>query len=359
MDDTKVIVLYGARQVGKTTLIRELVKGLKHLWLNADEPDIRQMLQNKTSSELKTLVGEHSIVVIDEAQRVENIGLTLKLFADEIPGVKVIASGSSSFELSNKIREPLTGRKWEFMLYPFSYVEMKNHTSALEEKRLLEYRLVYGYYPDIVNHPGDAGTRLNELADSYLYKDILALGAVRKPDRLQKLLQALAFQVGNEVSYNELGQTCGIDNETVETYIDLLEKAFVIFRLGSFSRNLRNEIKKSRKIYFYDNGIRNSIIRQFNPLHLRNDNGALWENFLIVERLKRNSVQGLNPNIFFWRTHAGQEIDFIEEINGNLFAFEFKWTRRKKSKAPNSFTQSYSQHSFEIIDSLNYESFIF
>jgi hypothetical protein len=358
MNDNKIIVIYGARQVGKTTLIHELMKGSHHLWLNADEPDIRQKLHNKTSTELKALAGTHKIIVIDEAQRIENIGITLKLFADELPDVKIIASGSSSFELSNKIREPLTGRKWEFMLYPLSFSEMNSHTSFLEEKRLVERRLVYGYYPDIVNNPGDSVVRLTELAESYLYKDILTLGVIRKPDRLQKLLQALAFQVGNEVSPNELGQTCGLDNETVETYLDLLEKAFVIFRLSSFSRNLRNEIKKSRKIYFYDNGIRNSIIRQFNPLELRNDTGALWENFLISERAKHNSIQVIKPNVFFWRTHSGQEIDYIEEAGGILHAREFKWNHRKKSKIPASFVQAYPGHTFEIIDSDNFEFFI-
>ncbi|MES0492141.1 MAG: ATP-binding protein [Leptospirales bacterium] len=358
MKDNKVIVLYGARQVGKTTLIRELVKNTKHLWLNADEPDVLEKLQNKTSSELKTLTGDNTVVVIDEAQRIENVGLTLKLFTDELPGIKVIASGSSSFELSNKIKEPLTGRKWEFMLYPFSYSEMKNHTTAVEEKRLLEHRLIYGYYPDIVNHPGDAEFRLNELSESYLYKDILALGVVRKPDRLQKLLQALAFQVGNVVSYHELGQICGINNETVETYVDLLEKSFVVFHLGSFSRNLRNEIKKSRKIYFHDNGIRNSIIRQFNPVSLRNDIGALWENFIISERIKFNSVRQLRPNMYFWRTHSGQEIDYIEESGGELRAFEMKWSQRKKHKIPESFATTYPEHTFEIIDRMNFDTLI-
>lgn len=356
--DHKVIVLYGARQTGKTTLVREVIRGKKHLWLNADESDVRELLTETTSSRLKAIIGNHPCLVIDEAQRIENIGLTLKLITDEIGDVKVIASGSSSFELSNKIKEPLTGRKWEFLLYPLSYAEMCSHNSPLEERRLLNHRLIYGYYPEVVKYPEAAVALLNELSESYLYKDILSLGDIRKPHQLQKLLQSLALQLGNEVSYHELSQMCGLNSETVESYIDILEKAFIVFRLTALSRNIRNEIKKSKKIYFFDNGIRNSIIRQFNPLELRNDTGALWENFLISERFKRNTAGGFSPNLFFWRTHARQEIDYIEEQNGMLETFEFKWNPAKERKVPRAFGAAYPEHTFATITPKNFEKFV-
>eukprot|EP01035_Chromulina_nebulosa_P040785 gene40785-55132_t len=326
----KAIILLGPRQVGKTTLINQLAEktGGETLWLNGDEADVREALTNTTSTKLRALIGKNTLVIIDEAQRVENIGLCLKLITDNIKGVKVIASGSSSFDLANKINEPLTGRKWEFTLFPLSYNEMCQHHGLLDENRLLEHRLVYGYYPDVVTNPGDEQEILKQLSDSYLYKDILTWENIQKPERLEKLVQALAFQVGSEVSYNELGQQTGLDNETVERYIHLLEKAFIVFRLPSFSRNLRNELKKSRKIYFYDNGLRNAVIKQFNALAFRNDVGALWENFLVTERMKTLEYQRVFANRYFWRTHAQQEIDYIEERGGQLHAYEFKWNAK-------------------------------
>lgn len=356
--DKKVIVLFGPRQVGKTSLLHEITASKQNvLWLNGDEADIRELLKNPTSGKLKSLIGNHKLVVIDEAQRIENIGLCLKLIYDTIKGTKVIATGSSSFELANKINEPLTGRKWEFMLYPLSFSEMVQHTSLLEEQRQLEHRMVYGYYPDVVNYPERAKETIKQLADSYLYKDILTWERILKPDRMERLVQAIAFQLGNQVSYNELGKMSGLDNETVEHYISLLEKSFIVFRLGTFSRNLRNELTKTRKIYFYDNGIRNAVINQFNPLQLRNDTGALWENYLISERKKMNRYNGMFANTFFWRTTSQQEIDYVEEYDGELHAYEFKWAAQTKKRIPSTFLHAY-QAEGHIISRENYTEFI-
>lgn len=358
VNDKKVIVLLGPRQVGKTTLLRHNFSTERTLWLNGDDADTRNKLSNQSSTWIKQLVAGHERIIIDEAQRIENIGITLKIIHDNIPEVKVIATGSSSFELANQINEPLTGRKWEFKLWPISIGEMINHHSLLEESRLLEYRLVYGWYPDVINNPGDEKEILNTLSDSYLYKDILIWENIKKPQKLEMLVQALAFQIGQEVSYHELGQTTGLDNETVEKYVSLLEKAFIVFRLPSLSRNLRNELKKSRKIYFYDVGIRNAVIKNWNPISLRQDVGALWENFLIVERLKYKAYNSIFSNDYFWRTHAQQEIDFIEEYNGTLHAFEFKWNEKKKGSFSKSFTQAYQNHELLIVNRKNYLEFI-
>jgi hypothetical protein len=360
IDDPKAIIILGPRQSGKTTLVRYLVEeiGKKFLWLNGDETDVRTLLEKPNSTVLKNIIGKNKILVIDEAQRIKNIGLCIKLVTDNIPSVKVIATGSSSFELANQINEPLTGRKWEFFLLPFSFAEMTDHHGLQNEKRLLERRMIYGYYPEVVNNENDEKERLRLLADSYLYKDILTWENIQKPDKLEKLVQALALQTGNEVSFHELGQICGLDNETIEKYISLLEKAFIVFRLNSLSRNLRNELKKSKKIYFYDNGLRNAVINQFNPLELRNDKGALWENFLITERIKYINNERKFANQYFWRTHAQQEIDYIEEQGGKLFAFEFKWERKTKNKFPKNFLKAYPQSETEIIDRNNFEKFV-
>jgi uncharacterized protein len=353
--DRKAIIITGPRQVGKTTLLRSMFKGEDSLlWLNGDEPDIRLKLQNANTSQLKSLIGPHKTLVIDEAQRIENIGLTLKLIIDNLSDVKVIATGSSSFELANKINEPLTGRKWEMNLFGFSLEELTNHFGSLEEHRQLENRLIYGSYPDVINNPGKEEQVLSALADSYLYKDILAWNKVQKSDKLELLLQALAYQVGNQVSYTELGQITGLDNETVENYIRILEQAFIIFRLGPLSRNLRNELKKTRKIYFTDNGIRNAIIKQYNPIKLRNDVGALWENFVINERRKHLNNHQINVNAYFWRTHAQQEIDYIEERNGEMDAYEMKWNPSKKWKLPKSFGEAYNVRKQLIVSPENY-----
>lgn len=357
----KVIILTGARQVGKTTLLKQLTEDFDSknvLLLNCDEPDICLLLQNVTSTQLKNLVGGHTLILIDEAQKVENIGLTLKLMVDNLPDIQIIATGSSAFDLRNKLNEPLTGRKFEYHLYPFSTNELLQHTSQIVERRLLEQRMIYGMYPDVINQPSDGLRLLRELSNSYLFKDILAYKDIRRPEELTKLLTALALQLGSEVSYNELGRTLGLDKETVERYLDLLEKVFVIFRLSSFSRNLRNELKKSKKVYFYDNGVRNAIINNFSPLALRTDVGALWENFILSERKKLNDYRGNYVNSYFWRTQAQQEIDLIEEKDGILHTFELKWNENKKANLPSSFSRAYPQNSFNVITPGNYIEFL-
>ena len=360
MGKGKAILLVGPRQVGKSTLLKSLQGEQKQetLLLNCDEPDIRQRLENVTSDQLKAIIGKNTLVMIDEAQKVENIGMTLKLIVDSLPQVQVIATGSSAFELRNKTNEPLTGRKFEFNLFPFSIAEMVNHHGKLTENRMLERRLIYGLYPEIVNELGNEQENLLELINSYLYKDILAFQNIRKPDILDKLLTGLALQMGQEVSYNELGQLIGVDKATVEKYIELLEKCFVVFRLSSFNRNLRNELKKSRKIYFYDNGVRNAILNNFSPLALRQDTGILWENFMVSERIKQNSYNRDYRKLYFWRTQTQQEIDLLEEKDGILYAFEFKWNDKKQVKIPKLFAETYPEHRFEVITPTNYLDFL-
>jgi hypothetical protein len=356
----KAIILLGPRQVGKTTLIKSLfppsAEGIQ--WFVGDDPDTRELLSNATSTKLGALLGKTTTVVIDEAQRIENIGLTIKLIVDSHPGVQVIATGSSALELANTFSEPLTGRKYDMNLFGLSFGEMVQNTSLLEERRLLEHRLIFGYYPEIVTHPGEEQELLFNLSASYLYKDILAYQQIKKPLVLEKLVQALALQVGSEVSYRELGQMCGLDPITVERYIDLLDKAYVLFRLPALSRNMRNEIKHGRKIYFYDTGVRNAIIKNFNPLSLRQDTGALWENFCIVERMKMLHYGMKYVNRFFWRSHAQQEIDYIEERDGKLFAFEFKWNPKKSRDVPKSFLNAYPGSETAVITPENFESFV-
>jgi len=325
----KAIIVLGPRQVGKTTLLKNLAFDPDEiLWMNADEIDVQQTLSEVSSGSFKALLGKKKIFIIDEAQRIENIGLKLKLITDNLPDIQIIATGSSSFDLANRINEPLTGRKCEYNLYPLSYQELVEHHGMLSENRLHEHRLVYGYYPEAISNPGEEEERLKLICHSYLYKDVLLWERLHKTDKLVRLLQALAHQIGSQVSFNELAEMCSMDPKTVEKYVNLLEQAFVIFRLPSFSRNLRNELKSSRKIYFYDNGIRNAIINNFNPIALRSDAGFLWENFLVSERLKFNSYNLLNKNSFFWRTVNQQEIDLIEEYVGQLHAYEFRYTCR-------------------------------
>lgn len=357
----KAIIITGPRQVGKTTLLKSLLKEYpsdKVLVLNCDEPDVIHHLENVSSTQLRNLIGKHEILMIDEAQKVKDIGLTLKLIVDNIEGIQIIATGSSAFELRNKLNEPLTGRKFEYRLYPISTNELIHHTSQTEEKRLLENRMIFGFYPDVINNPSDKTIILKELTNSYLFKDILSYRDIRNPEILHKLLMLLALQLGSEVSYNELSKSLGIDKETVERYIDLLEKVFVIFKLNSFSRNIRNELKKSKKFYFYDNGVRNALINNFQPLQMRLDTGALWENYLISERRKFIDYQNIYSNTYFWRTHAQQEIDYIEERNGMIHAFEFKWKENKKIKVPASFAANYPEHHFQVITPANYIEFL-
>ena len=355
----KIIVIYGARQVGKTTLVQEIQKKYpdKASYFNCDEIDVRQALTDKTSTEIKAFLGSKKLIILDEAQRVKNIGLTLKLIADNFSDLQIIATGSSSFDLSNKIIEPLTGRKIEYYLYPFSLEELKLIYSDLEIDRLIERRMIFGMYPEIAQNQGDVSKILKSIAKSYSYKDILQYQNIKNPEILEKLLQALALQIGNEVSYNELSNMVGVDKNTISNYISILEKAFIIFRLSPFSRNLRNELKKLRKIYFYDNGIRNALINNLNPLNLRQDVGGLWENFMISERLKYNNNHNKDRNIYFWRTKQKQEIDYLEEDSGKLFGFEFKW-QKDKFKAPKIFLSSYPNSSVELINKNNYRDFV-
>jgi uncharacterized protein len=360
MDDHKALIILGPRQSGKTTLVKALTDQIStpFLWWNGDDFQVRSMLSVLSLANLQSLIGDSPLLVIDEAQRIENIGLCIKIIVDNIPGVKVIATGSSAFELANRINEPMTGRKWEYVLLPLSYKEMVNHHGELKERSSLQHRMIYGYYPEVINNPGNEKDILIQLANSYLYKDILTWEKIHKPDRMEKLVRALAFQVGNQVSYQELGQITGLDNETVEKYIDLLEKAFIVYRLGTLSRNLRNELKSTRKIYFYDNGIRNALINSFNPIGMRDDTGALWENFLMTERLKYIYTHDFWCNRYFWRTHAKQEIDYIEEYEDKLHAYEFKWNTKGKVKIPVAFLNAYPENETAIITTENYRNFL-
>lgn len=358
--DRRAIVIQGPRRAGKTTLVAQIVKkiGKKVVWFNGDETDDRELFSRPTSTSLKALVGNAEVVVIDEAQRIENIGVCIKLLVDSCSQIQVIATGSSSFELANRIKEPLTGRKWEYALLPFSYQELVAEHLPREESRLLSHRLLFGAYPEVVTSPGKEREILHELADSYLYKDILTWERVGKPHQLEKLLKALALQLGQEVSYNELGKTAGLDNQTVERYIDLLEKTFVVFRLPAFARNVRTELKKSRKIYFHDLGIRNAVINTFTPLENRSDTGSLWENYLIVERMKLISAEPKNCNRYFWRTTQQQEIDYIEESDGRLGAWEFKWNSRKTARFSMTFLHAYPNTPTTVITPENYSNFL-
>ena len=355
----KVITLLGARQTGKTTLLKLIAKNYsKMVWLNADEYDIQEKFKNPTSTGLKALIGSAELVVIDEAQKISGIGLALKLLVDNYPEVQLIATGSSAFELSNKLNEPLTGRKFEFQLYPITTTELNLHHTELIENRMLQHRLVYGYYPDVINNEGNEIEILKLLADSYLFRDILMLENIKKPEKLIKLIKALAFQVGNEVSYNEIGNLIGLDSKTVESYIQILEKSFVIYKLSSFSRNQRNELKNGKKIYFYDNGIRNALISNFQLVEGRQDIGALWENYLISERIKQNEYVKRYANSYFWRTKDGLEIDYVEEVNGVLTAYEFKWNVHKKHRITSVFSKTYGIAEVKVITPENYMEFV-
>jgi predicted AAA+ superfamily ATPase len=355
----KAIILMGARQVGKTTLLKNIFANrTDYLWLNADEPDVLQLFEQPNSLRLRQFFGDKKFVIIDEAQRIPDVGLKLKLITDEIPEIQLIATGSSSFELANSVNEPLTGRKWEYKMFPISFGEMVEHHGLLNEKRALQHRLVYGYYPDVINNIGKEKEVLKQLSDSFLFKDVLMLDQIKKPEKIIKLLQALAYQVGSQVSYNEIGNMIGLDSKTVEKYILILEQSFVIFRIGSFNRNLRNELKNSKKIFFYDNGIRNALIANFSIAETRDDIGKLWENFLIAERIKKIHYQELWKNYWFWRTKDQKEIDWMEESDGKLVAFEFKWNAKKTVKMPKQFSDAYPNADFRVITPENYQDFL-
>ena len=352
----KAIFLIGPRQVGKTTLLNKLLEDKKHLFLNGDDPTVRKILTNPNLEQLRNIIGKYTIIFIDEAQRIENIGLTLKLITDQLKEIQILISGSSAFELNNQTNEPLTGRKWEFKLFPISWQEFENHEGYLKAEQQLELRILYGMYPEVINNFGDEQEVLKQLTDSYLYKDILTFGGIRKPEVLEKLLRALAFQIGSEVSYNELAQLLGIDKNTVASYIDLLGQAYVIFKLPSFSKNLRNEIKTNQKIYFYDTGVRNMIIGNFSFLETREDKGNLWENFLLSERKKINSYTDSLAHSYFWRTKQQQEIDYVEEEAGEITGYEFKWNPKAKVKIPKRFQEIYNAR-VEIIHRENFREF--
>ena len=338
--------------MGKSTLFRMILEGRTEptLMLNCDEPEVKETLAKANLRELQLLVGQNKIVVIDEAQRVPSIGITLKIITDNFPDVQLMVTGSSSLELQSKLQEPLTGRKFEYHLFPLSTGELLASQGFMAVKQTLEARLIYGSYPDIVTNAADAKELLANLSDSYLYKDLLELEGIRRPVLLPKLLTALALQVTSEVSYNELAKTVGTDNKTIEKYIDLLEKCYIVFRLNAFSRNIRNELKKSKKVYFYDNGIRNAIINNFAPLSMRSDTGALWENFIISERLKANQAAGRRVNSYFWRTTQQQEIDYVEESDGQFTLFEIKWNPKKgNTKFPAVFAEAYDVKEKQVV----------
>lgn len=355
----KAIVLIGARQVGKSTLFRLIADQLQQpvLQLNGDEPEVRELLTNINTAELRLLIASNRVVIIDEAQRIPDVGLTLKQITDNFPDVQLLVTGSSSLELQSNLNEPLTGRKYEYHLFPIATAELLTSNGLLYVRQSLESRLIYGSYPEIVNKPEEAKELLVNIADSYLYKDILAMDSIRRPALLEKLLVAIALQIGSEVSYNELAQTVGTDSKTVEKYIDLLEKCFVLFRLNAFNRNLRTELRKSKKIYFYDNGIRNAVLQNFAPLSLRQDAGALWKNFFISERIKSNQYNGIFAKSYFWRTTQLQEIDYIEELDGQFSLFEMKWNPRKaKTSFPATFLNTYPIKETAVITPDNYLS---
>lgn len=348
-----VIVLYGPRQVGKTTLVKSIQAEYNtgSVYYQGDDPATREAFTNKSAIELFELIKGYKLVILDEAQNIPNIGVTLKLIVDNFPDIQVIATGSSSFDLANEINEPLTGRKSTFFLYPLSIDELGHDLNPIEKRSLLPNLLVWGQYPKIYNTSFDLKIKaLEELSGSYLYKDILNFENLKYPSALEKLLQALAFQLGSEVSFNELANLLNVDQFTIQKYLDLLEKAFIIFKLSNFSRNLKTEIKKSRKYYFYDLGIRNSLIKNYNTLDLRQDIGALWENFVILERFKFLDYSKHYANKFFWRNYNNAEIDYIEEYGEKLHTFEIKYSPKKKAKIPAIFDQSYPNSGFKVIN---------
>jgi predicted AAA+ superfamily ATPase len=346
----KVIILLGPRQVGKTTLLKEIIRDKNDtLWLNADEPDIQALFSNATSTRLKNYFGTKKIIVIDEAQTLADVGIKLKIINDSLKDIQVIATGSSAFEIKNKTNEPLTGRKWQFQLFPFSFSELVKHFGLIEEKRMLPVRLLYGAYPEITLHQGEEKERLKLLTDSYLYKDILMFDGLKMPDKLVHLLQLLAFRIGTEINYNNLSKELKIDNSTVEKYIQLLEDSFIIFRLKALSRNHSKELKKGRKIYFVDNGVVNALLGNFNLPENRSDIGGLWENYVISEMYKKYSYENRWANFYFWRTQDQQEIDLVIEENQVFHAFEIKWNKNAKARLSKTFSRNYENHTFHVI----------
>lgn len=356
----KVIVVYGARRVGKTTLMKQILEKFPDgKYVNCDLLQYKSALETTNSELLRDFTGNTKLLILDEAQNIKDIGKILKIFADTFPEIQVIATGSSSFELSGKLSEPLTGRSRFFHLHPFSMEEVHQNFNWIELNARLSNTLRFGLYPEVFDRSEEAAMEeLQNIASTYLYKDILQLDSIKRADLILKLLKALALQLGNEISYNEIARLSGENAHTTKRYIEILEQAFVIFRLPSFSQNLRKELGKRNKIYFFDIGIRNAIINNFTPLDMRNDVGALWENFCIVERIKYNHNHRLFKNYYFWRTYSQKEIDFIEEAEGKLAAFEFKWEPKKNIKPPNEFLNAYPESDFNVISRKAYIEFI-
>ncbi len=359
----KVLVLYGPRQVGKTTLANDLLESVSipSRFVNADELIYREQLSSQSRQRLGEVLGDAGLLVIDEAQRVPDIGINLKILADNFPNATILATGSASFDLANKIIEPLTGRSLTFYLYPLSYPEIRSTLGVIEARSQLDRWLIWGGYPAIVTtgNPNLREKLLGELVGAYLYRDILELEGIRKSEKIVSLLRLLAFQIGKEVSIAELATSLGLNRQTVERYLDLLEKVFVLIRVGGFSRNLRKEVTKNPRYYFYDNGVRNSLIQNFNPLALRNDVGQLWENFLIVERHKANQAVGRSVNSYFWRTYDQKEIDCIEEHAGKLYGYEFSWGEKEiRRSTRKEFLLTYPGSALNTISPKNFEDFL-
>ncbi|MEM8523065.1 MAG: ATP-binding protein [Bacteroidota bacterium] len=359
----KIVVLYGARQVGKTTLALKLLAQLegKKLKINADKAPYTEILSSRNFEKLKGLVSGYDVLFIDEAQRIPDIGINLKILHDSLPNLKILVTGSSSLDLANRIKEPLTGRTWTYQLLPVSAIEWKVYKdwNNFEFTQGLEDWLRFGMYPDmlLMENYDDKRAYLDEISKSYLYKDILALAKIRYPEKLRQLLKLLAFQIGNLVSIHELAKNLQVNRDTIINYIDLLEKGFVIFRLSGFSRNLRKEVVSMDKIFFYDLGIRNAILENFNTINSRNDVGQLWENFLLAERIKRKENHKLHGNSYFWRTRNGSELDYVEEKDGYLHGFEFKW-KPKKYKKPTIWSETYENTTYQIVHRENFIEFI-
>lgn len=357
----KVLVIYGPRQVGKTTLLTKFLAQKKgYLLVNGEDIDVQYYLSSQSIPRLKQFVGDHKLLVIDEAQKIPNIGLNLKLLVDHCPDVQIITTGSSAFDLAEYLGEPLTGRKVTLKMFPLSQIEIGQMENLAQVKSHLEERLLYGSYPEVVlmSSNEDRKAYLRELVASYLYKDILELEGIRKSKKIIQLLQLLAFQIGRAVSLSELGQQLGLNKGTVERYLDLLEKTFVLINLSGFSRNLRKEISKKSRYIFYDIGVRNAVINQFNPLSLRDDIGQIWENYVLMERLKKQEYYKMDANNYFWRTYDQQEIDWVEERDGQLYGYEIKWQRPDRIKVPSEWQKTYKRASFEVIHQENYLDFI-
>ena len=362
LEPGKVAVLYGPRRVGKTTLVKEILKELNepNMFISGEDRDVRTWLSSESISTLKQHLGDVKLLVIDEAQKIEHIGLNLKIIVDSIPDIRIIATGSSSFELAHQVGEPLVGRKWQYTLYPIAQIELQKIEALHETKARLSERLIFGSYPEIITATNKETKReiLDGIVDNYLYRDLMTFDEIRKSQKIINILKHIAFQIGQEVSLQEVANSVDLSMRTVEKYLDLLEKVFVIKRVYGFSRNLRKEITKTSRFYFYDNGVRNAIIHNFNDLETRNDIGQLWENFIFMERMKKREYEKISANVYFWRTWEQQEIDIVEERDGKLFGYKVKWNHLEKVKPQKLWAETYKESSFEVINRENFLSFV-